>query len=76
MSGHTAKGLSGIPLAPTHAVKTAQVLVNGINSEEVDEAIIRTIFLKNKKNELFIQQTPELAKRYVCIYSVFHSYFV
>lgn len=29
-------------------------------TEEVDENIIRTIFLKNKKNELFVQQSPEL----------------
>lgn len=65
------KGLPGIPLAPGHQAKMSPILSNGVTSEEVDEAIIRTIFLKNKRNELFIQQSPELAKRYVFGFPIF-----
>lgn len=64
MSGSfNVKGPSSIPLVPGHQAKMSPILSNGVNPEEVDEAIIRTIFLKNKKNELFIQQSPELVKR-------------
>jgi hypothetical protein len=31
-------------------------------SSEIDETLIRSIFLKNKQSELFVQETPELLK--------------
>lgn len=43
-------------------VKPAGQASNASTFPEVDEALIRNIFLKNKKAELFVQETPELSK--------------
>jgi hypothetical protein len=67
MSFSTSSNLNSLSpksLGPRQTKQTGS-LSNGVSSEEIDEAIIRTIFLKNKRNELFVQQNPELARQYV-----------
>ena len=49
--------MHGLPKGPTRPTSSLTAA-----SDELDESLIRKIFQKNKKSELFVTQTPELLK--------------